>query len=81
MAFRLLFICKIKQNVCVLTGFNIFTADEASKSDDGPLQNVNKMKKSSSYVSSNGIYNGNQIVVEVETNIPAYKTNGMLPNS
>lgn len=34
-----------------------------------------------SYSSNNGIVNGNQIVVEVETNIPVYKTNGMLPNS
>lgn len=40
-----------------------------------------EIKKSSSYSSTNGIVNSNQIVVEVETNIPMYKTNGMLPSS
>lgn len=37
--------------------------------------------KSETHALNNGIVNGNQIVVEVETNVPIYKTNGMIPNS
>lgn len=38
-------------------------------------------KKSSMQPLNNGIVNGNQIIVEVETNMPVCKTNGLLPNS
>lgn len=37
--------------------------------------------KKNTHPPNNGIVNGNQIVVEIENNVPVYKTNGMLPNS